>query len=152
MHEGLHWLRDGLSCSQVRKMPHANLSSVLLESPTRRISVNTHLISGCQGPPATGVHMHILYRRNSFHGSGPGRSPRTTNLPNRALLWQAGSTIPRPPCSMGSTMTDQATLARAGLPSLPDQRKFLISRWTWLMQELEKIQQEVIYHIVANST
>ena len=96
--------------------------------------------------------MHSLCKRNSFDGSGPRRSPRTTNLPRRALLRQAGSTIPMPPCSMGSTTTDQTTLARAGLPSLPDQRKFLISYWTWLMQELEKIQQEVIYHIVAKST
>ena len=128
MHEGGSWISVGLSCSQVLNIPHANRSFVLLESPTRRIYVNTHRTFGCQGPPVTGVHMHSRCKRNSFHGFGLGRSPRTTNLPNRALLWQAGSTIPRPPCSMGSTMTDQATLARAGLPSRPDQRKFMISR------------------------
>ena len=49
-------------------------------------------------------------------------------------------------------MTDHETLALADPSSLPDHKKFLISRYTWLIQDPEKIQQEVMYHTVAKST
>ena len=152
MQEGEVCTRAGRSKSQVLKRLAANLSSVLLEKPTLRISVKIHLISLCHGPPATGVQLLSLWIRSSVQGSAPGRSPLTTSLPKSAQLWQAGSTIPRPPSAVGNVMTRHATLALTGPPSLPDHKKFLISLCIWLMQELEKIQQEVIYHIVAKRT
>ena len=49
-------------------------------------------------------------------------------------------------------MTSQAILALVNSPWLPAHRKLRMSLWTWLMQDLEKIQQERMYHIVESST
>ena len=49
-------------------------------------------------------------------------------------------------------MTSQANLALGWLSTSLNQRKFLISLNTWPMHDFEKIQHELVYHMVERST
>ena len=130
MLRGFNCTNAGWSISHVLSSKQANQSLVRQDSPSLLISAKIQRTSGCQGPPILGVQRPNLCKKSSFQGSKPGSKQQTTNLPNRALLWQAGSTSPRPPRDVGRVIMDQATLALVGEPSPPDHRKFLINRYT----------------------
>ena len=88
---------------------------------------------------------NILECNHSFHGSllGSILRIRTMNFTYNALLFYMGSIRPNPPCDFGNVNIDQATLVADFKEFEIFHIKFLIRRWIWDIQDLEKSQVDL---------